>query len=141
MHGVKSRTRIYRVLYTVTGPLVPLLRRLFPNQVSTTERIGRAMLIVARRDAAKRILEPPDIEALVRAPYEASQPRTRLSPGRLAAQGTILGGGGGAAFGSTSGRRSLRCSSILRRGTPFLSQSGAGWSRRNVSNHSVMRRL
>jgi hypothetical protein len=43
-----------------------LLRRLFPNEVSTTERIGRAMLIVARRGAPKTLLEPPDIERLVK---------------------------------------------------------------------------
>jgi uncharacterized protein YbjT (DUF2867 family) len=66
VHGVKSRTPIYRLLYAITGPLVPLLRRLFPNQVSTTERIGRAMLIVARRGAPKALLEPPDIEGLVK---------------------------------------------------------------------------
>ena len=66
VHGVKSRTVLYRVLYTITGPLVPLLRRLFPNEVSTTERIGRAMLIVARRGAPKTLLEPADIERLVK---------------------------------------------------------------------------
>jgi uncharacterized protein YbjT (DUF2867 family) len=66
VHGVTSRTRMYRVLYALTGPLVPLLRRLFPNQVSTTERIGRAMLVVARKGAPKTILEPPDIEALAK---------------------------------------------------------------------------
>jgi len=64
VHGVTSRTRFYRVFYAITGPLIPLLRRLFPNQVSTTERIGRAMLVAAKRGAPKTILEPPDIEAL-----------------------------------------------------------------------------
>jgi uncharacterized protein YbjT (DUF2867 family) len=66
VHGVTSRTTLYRVLYTITGPLVPLLRRLFPNQVSTTERIGKAMLIAARGGAPKALLEPRDIEALVK---------------------------------------------------------------------------
>jgi uncharacterized protein YbjT (DUF2867 family) len=66
LHGVKSRTRIYRVIYAVTSPLWPVLRSIFPNQVSTTERIGKAMLAAARRGAPKRILEPPDIEALAR---------------------------------------------------------------------------
>jgi uncharacterized protein YbjT (DUF2867 family) len=66
VHGVKSRTRIYRIIYSVTGPLWPLLRKLFPHQISTTARIGKAMLIAARNGAPKPILEPPDIEALVR---------------------------------------------------------------------------
>src|SRR5471030_2306491 len=66
VHGVTSRTRLYRALYAITGPLVPLLRKLFPNQVTTTERIGKAMLMAARTGAPKSILEPPDIEALVK---------------------------------------------------------------------------
>jgi uncharacterized protein YbjT (DUF2867 family) len=66
LHGVTSRTRLYRIIYAVTGPLWPILRRLFPNQVSTTERIGQAMLAAASKGAPKPILEPPDIEALAR---------------------------------------------------------------------------
>ncbi len=68
VHGVKSRTRLYFILYAIMGPMVPLLRKLFPNQITTTERIGRAMLIVAKRGAPKPVLEPPDIEALVASP-------------------------------------------------------------------------
>ncbi len=66
VHGVTSRTPMYRMFYAVAGPLVPLLRKLFPNQVSTTERIGRAMIVAAQHGAPKAILEPPDIEALVK---------------------------------------------------------------------------
>ena len=63
MHGIVSRTRFLRVLYAIVGPLYPLWRRLFPRYVTTTERIGRAMLAVARRGAPKRILENADIDA------------------------------------------------------------------------------
>ncbi len=66
VHSVTSRTPAYRFFYAITGPLVPLLRRLFPNQISTTERIGKAMLAAARNGAPKSILEPPDIEALAK---------------------------------------------------------------------------
>jgi uncharacterized protein YbjT (DUF2867 family) len=62
MHGIKSRTPIYRVMYAVMGPLVPLLRKLFPGYVTTTEQVGKAMINVARRGYPKRILEPRDIE-------------------------------------------------------------------------------
>lgn len=61
MHGIKSRTTSYRVLYTIMSPLVPLIRRLFPNSVTTTERVGRAMLAVAKRGYPKPVLEAPDI--------------------------------------------------------------------------------
>ena len=64
MHGATSRTRLYRVLYRVLTPVVPLVMRLFPKQMTTTERMGRAMLNAARRGAPKRILDPVDINAL-----------------------------------------------------------------------------
>ncbi|WP_188187962.1 NAD-dependent epimerase/dehydratase family protein [Nonomuraea sp. SYSU D8015] len=64
MHGVRSRTRIYRVAYVVARPLYPLLRMLFPGAVTTTERIGQAMITVAERGAPKRILGPSDINSL-----------------------------------------------------------------------------
>ena len=63
LHGIRSKTASYQMLYTLLGPLLPLLRRLFPRQITTTEQIGRAMLAVARRGASKHILESPDIIA------------------------------------------------------------------------------
>lgn len=65
MHGERSRTAAYRVLYAITRPLVPFIRRLWPNQVLTTEQFGRAMLFVVRQGAPKRVLESSDINALV----------------------------------------------------------------------------
>lgn len=64
LHGVTSQTPLYRVAYMVTRPLWPLLRKLFAEEVTTTERIGQAMIAVAEHGAAKRILGPADINAL-----------------------------------------------------------------------------
>src|SRR5262245_15791281 len=64
MHGITSRTRLYRALYVMLKPLYPVLRRLAPNQVTTTEQIGQAMLAVARAGAPARVLETRDINAL-----------------------------------------------------------------------------
>ena len=64
MHGVRSRTAAYRILYSLTAPLLPLLRRLFPNQILTTEEMGRAMLAAVRRGAPARVLESRDIRQL-----------------------------------------------------------------------------
>jgi hypothetical protein len=61
MHGARSRTTAYRVIYAFIKPLMPLLRRLFPNSITNTEQIGRAMLRVAREGAPMRILESKDI--------------------------------------------------------------------------------
>lgn len=61
MHGITSRTKWYRVLYAIMSPLVPLIRAAFPDSVTTTERVGRAMLAVARKGYRKQVLEPVDI--------------------------------------------------------------------------------
>ncbi|GAA2152715.1 epimerase [Kitasatospora kazusensis] len=47
MHGERSRTPAYRWIYPVASRLYPLLRRVMPDKVTTTENIGRAMLAVA----------------------------------------------------------------------------------------------
>lgn len=65
LHGIRSRTAVYRALYKLLTPVMPLLRKAFPNQILTTEEIGRAMLQVARRGAPKEVLEPPDIRKIV----------------------------------------------------------------------------
>jgi uncharacterized protein YbjT (DUF2867 family) len=65
VHGARSRTAAYRVLYAVAKPLLPLLRRIMPGYILTTEQFGRAMLTAVRRGAPKRVLESTDISALV----------------------------------------------------------------------------
>ncbi len=64
LHGVKSRTTSYRVLYAITRPLLPLLKRMLPKYVTTTEQVGRAMINVAANGAPKAILESEDISRL-----------------------------------------------------------------------------
>lgn len=46
-HGATSRTRIYRLFYAIGKPLYPVLRRIAPGSVTTTEHIGRAMVNLA----------------------------------------------------------------------------------------------
>lgn len=64
MHGIVSKTALYRTLYAIGSPLYPALRVLWPNGVTSTEQLGRAMLAVAKRGAAKPILEMSDIKGL-----------------------------------------------------------------------------
>ena len=64
LDGIRSKTTVYRALYVIAKPLLPLLRLLFPNQVLTTRQIGQAMLSVARHGSPKRILESADIRAV-----------------------------------------------------------------------------
>jgi uncharacterized protein YbjT (DUF2867 family) len=65
LHGVRSRTMSYRIAYTVMSPVLPLLRRFFPQYITTTEKLGRAMIVVAKRGAPKQVLESKDINELV----------------------------------------------------------------------------
>ena len=64
MHGVKSKTRLYRAFYAVLGPLLPLMRKLFPRSIITTEQLGRVMLRLARSGYSKPVLETADLSAL-----------------------------------------------------------------------------
>ncbi|MDI1476464.1 NAD(P)H-binding protein [Polyangium sp. y55x31] len=73
-HGIVSKTRLYRAGYAVMGPLFPLLRRMAPKYVITTEDVGRAMLQVARHGADGRVLENPDLNTLSQA-YSREAPR------------------------------------------------------------------
>jgi uncharacterized protein YbjT (DUF2867 family) len=64
LHGIKSKTQLYRLIYVAMGPILSLLRRFWPQYVITTEQLGRAMLKVARVGAPKRVLESADLNAL-----------------------------------------------------------------------------
>jgi uncharacterized protein YbjT (DUF2867 family) len=64
LHGIKSKTRAYRIFYVVTMPLLPVLKTFFPQYVTTTERLGRAMIAVAKRGYPKKVLEMRDINSV-----------------------------------------------------------------------------
>ncbi|MET7849779.1 NAD(P)H-binding protein [Streptomyces avermitilis] len=65
VHGETSGTRWYRLFYRLTSWLYPLLRRVVPRYVTSTEHLGRAMIAAARLDGAgPRILRTPQITRL-----------------------------------------------------------------------------
>jgi uncharacterized protein YbjT (DUF2867 family) len=76
MHGIRSRTAMYNLLYSLLRPLLPAVRRLFRRYVLTTEEIGQAMLLVARRGAPKRVLESGEISALLESRTESPSSRS-----------------------------------------------------------------
>ncbi|OLD17883.1 MAG: epimerase [Acidobacteria bacterium 13_1_40CM_3_65_5] len=61
LHGIRSKTMWYRLLYAATQPLYPVVKAVAPNAVTTTEQMGRAMLALVRRGYATPILETKDI--------------------------------------------------------------------------------
>ena len=64
MDGIVSKTPMYRRFYKVLGPLMPVMRKMLPNQILSTRQIGQAMLAAAQRGYEKRILESRDIRHL-----------------------------------------------------------------------------
>jgi len=60
-HGVRSKTRFYNTIYTALGPLFPALEKAAPKYFTTTDRLSRAMLQVARVGFPRHILENADL--------------------------------------------------------------------------------
>jgi uncharacterized protein YbjT (DUF2867 family) len=67
LHGIKSKTRSYRLLYSASAWLMPLLRAALPNQVLSTTQMGIAMLKLAKHGYRKPVLETRDINNIAHA--------------------------------------------------------------------------
>ncbi|WP_393072513.1 NAD(P)H-binding protein [Streptomyces sp. LN704] len=64
-NGAVSRTSGYRLMYRLTSWLYPVLRRLAPKYVTTTEHLGRAMIaVVALKGDGPSVLHSPEINRL-----------------------------------------------------------------------------
>jgi hypothetical protein len=61
--GIKSKTRNYNIFYWVMKPFYPLLKRM-PRYVTSTEKLGRAMIKVGLSGYEKAILESSDINSI-----------------------------------------------------------------------------
>lgn len=64
--GIRSRTRAYQIGMTIMKPIFPLLVSLFPSFVTSSEKLGRAMLRVVQGRADRFILESRDINRVGR---------------------------------------------------------------------------
>jgi uncharacterized protein YbjT (DUF2867 family) len=64
LHGITSRTPLYRILYRVLWPFLPLLKAISPDSLTTTEQLGRAMIHAGLEGAPKAVLEMRDINRL-----------------------------------------------------------------------------
>jgi uncharacterized protein YbjT (DUF2867 family) len=64
MHGIVSKTTMYRIFYAILMPILPLMRSLLPRQILTTEQVGRAMLLIAKHGFPQPVLESVDITSL-----------------------------------------------------------------------------
>ncbi|MBY0396329.1 MAG: hypothetical protein K2X91_07645, partial [Thermoleophilia bacterium] len=64
--GITSRVRAYRAALIAMRPLFPLVQRLAPSLVTTSETLGRAMLRIVEGRADRFVLESADINRLGR---------------------------------------------------------------------------
>ncbi|WP_230858161.1 NAD-dependent epimerase/dehydratase family protein [Actinoplanes aureus] len=60
-YGVRSKTGWYNTAYALTAPLLPILRRVVPKHVTTTDAVGRAMLRAARTGFPNRVVTSADM--------------------------------------------------------------------------------
>jgi uncharacterized protein YbjT (DUF2867 family) len=65
MHGVKSKTALYRVFYVFLSWLYPVIRLFARKFAITSEDLGRGMIQIAKSGAPNRIVENSEIEALL----------------------------------------------------------------------------
>ena len=61
LHGVKSKVGWYNAMYVAASWTYPLLRRVLPGMVTSTEAMGRAMLKVARDGWPQKVLGSREI--------------------------------------------------------------------------------
>ncbi|MZQ85089.1 NAD-dependent epimerase/dehydratase family protein [Paenibacillus sp. 5J-6] len=61
LHGVRSKTKLYQAVYTIMKPFYPMLEKWFPNSVTTSEKVGRAMIEIAINGYSKPIIESMDM--------------------------------------------------------------------------------
>lgn len=64
LHGIRSRTGWYNAVYAIIRPIAGPLARLSPAHVTTSDRLARAMLVVARDGYHSPIVESSDINRI-----------------------------------------------------------------------------
>jgi hypothetical protein len=74
LNGIRSKTVWYNLFYAGAFPVLWLLYHLAPAYVTTTQRLGLAMIEAARNGASRPILETSDIHALYQRSSRRSSP-------------------------------------------------------------------
>jgi uncharacterized protein YbjT (DUF2867 family) len=63
-NGITSKTILTRLVYTLARPFFSILERWLPNYVTTTEKLGQAMIKVAKQGSPKSVIESKDIHGI-----------------------------------------------------------------------------
>ncbi len=67
LKGIKSRTKLYNAIYVVFYPLMPIMKALFPKSITTTVKVGKAMINVVRTGYEPIYLHNKEINELAQA--------------------------------------------------------------------------
>jgi uncharacterized protein YbjT (DUF2867 family) len=73
LDGIKSKTASYRIIYGLVAPFLSAARHFWPNYISTTQELGKAMLAAAKRSAGKGVVEAWQIRELLESLPESAR--------------------------------------------------------------------
>jgi uncharacterized protein YbjT (DUF2867 family) len=63
--GIESKTANYRLMYILLAPFLSAARRFWPQYISTTQELGRALVAAAKHGTEKRIVEAQQIREVL----------------------------------------------------------------------------
>ena len=64
MKGIKSSTKLYNALYALFKPFYPILKTIFPKQITSSPQLGNAMINIVIYGYNKKYLINNDINLL-----------------------------------------------------------------------------
>jgi len=73
LDGITSKTASYRIMYGLAAPFLSAARHLWPNYISTTQELGKALLAAAKRGTGKRVVEAGQIRELLESLPESAR--------------------------------------------------------------------
>ena len=65
LDGIQSKTASYRTIYGLLAPFLSVARHFWPNYISTTQELGKALLAAAKRSSEMHIVEAGEIRILL----------------------------------------------------------------------------
>ena len=65
LDGIESKTANYRIMYKLLAPFLSAAHRFWPQYVTTTQELGRALLAAAKNGTEKRIVEARQIRGVL----------------------------------------------------------------------------
>jgi len=65
LDGIQSKTSSYRIIYGLTAPFLSAARQFWPNYISTTQELGKALLAAGKRGTGRCVAEAKRIREVL----------------------------------------------------------------------------